>query len=332
MPEFAEREHISSTDLLRLCERFGLKPAERRMRIQVEESAALFGPGRGGFHFENIHAVRLLLQAVLTLCGLARRAKNNCAAYRVECQEHVFAELPPEFDGYTILHLADLHSDALADGGDGIIRLVSELTYDLAVCTGDYRFETVGDYLPCMDATARIAASIRAPDGFFGVLGNHDFLEMIPYLERGGIRILLNEHAVIRRGAVSITLSGVDDPHFYGTHDLGKALDGWEQGSFAILLAHSPEIAAEAAALGVNLYLCGHTHGGQICFPGTIPIIANASCGMKLVRGKWLQTAMTGYTSRGTGFSTAAARFFCPPEITLHTLRTGSDGRQNQTR
>jgi len=301
-----------------------LEWAERRLRIQVEESAALFGPGRGGFHFENIHAIRLLLHVFLAICGLARRARNNCAAYRVEHQEHLFTDLPHEFDGYTILQLADLHADALADGGAGIIRLISDLSYDLAVCTGDYRFETVGDYLPSMEATARISAAIRAHDGFFGILGNHDFLEMVPYLERGGMRVLLNEHSVIRRGATSLTLAGVDDPHFYGTHDLNKALNSSEKRSFTILLSHSPEIAGIAADAGVRLFLCGHTHGGQICFPGRIPIIANASCGPKLVRGVWTHESMTGYTSRGTGFSTAPARFFCPPEITIHTLRSGN--------
>lgn len=324
MSALAENEHISSTDLLILCERFGLEWAERRLRIQVEESAALFGPGRGGFHFENIPALRLLLQALLFLCGLNRRARKNCAAYRVEHREHFFVDLPPELNGYTILQLADLHADALTDNGDGIIRLISSLTYDLAVCTGDYRFETVDDYLPSMEATARISAAVHAPDGYFGVLGNHDFLEMVPYLEQGGLRILLNEHTVIRRGEACLTLAGVDDPHFYGTHDQDKALSGSPPGGFTLLLSHSPEIAGEAAAAGVNFFLCGHTHGGQICLPGMIPIIANASCEPGLVRGAWRKDNMIGYTSRGTGFSTAAARFFCPPEITLHILRSGT--------
>jgi predicted MPP superfamily phosphohydrolase len=154
-----------------------------------------------------------------------------------------------------------------------------------------------------------------------GILGNHDFLEIVPTLERLGLRMLLNERVSIVRGSAEIVVAGVDDPHFYGTHDLARALGSvGKDRSFTVLLAHSPEIVADAEKMGVGLYLCGHTHGGQICLPGGLPIIANASCGFRFNSGAWSSGRMRGYTSRGTGFSTAAARFFCPPEIALHTL------------
>jgi len=70
-----------------------------------------------------------------------------------------------------------------------------------------------------------------------------------------------------------------------------------------------------------DLHLSGHTHGGQICLPGGIPLIRNGNCPKEMIAGAWRYGKMHGYTSRGTGCCGVAARFFCPPEITVHTLR-----------
>lgn len=309
------------TDLPPLFERLGTDQAKRRLRLQVEHSATLFGAGRGHLHFENIHSIRIGLELILKFSGLAARARQNCAAYKLEQVELQFPSLPLAFDGYRILQLSDIHADALVDGGVGIVQMVSTLRYDLAVITGDYRYETNDDYTPCLVAMRSLLDALSASDGCFGILGNHDFLEFVPALERMGLRMLLNEQVPIRRGDAEILLAGVDDPHFYGSHDVARAVGEAARDQFTILLAHSPEIHAEAAQSGVDLYLCGHTHGGQICLPGGLPIIANASCGYRYLSGTWHHGAMQGHTSRGTGFSTAAARFFCPPEITLYTLR-----------
>jgi len=312
----------NAADLLALFERMGRESAERRMRLQVDHSAALFGAGRGSLHFENIHAIRVVLEALLKVSGLARLARRNCADYRLEQVETILPHLPHAFDGYRIVQLSDLHADALIDGGTGILALLKGLDYDLAVITGDYRFETNDDYLPCLIAMKPIVEQLAgASDGCYGILGNHDFLELVPSLERMGVRMLLNERVSIVRGNDALTLAGVDDPHFYGAHDLDRALAAETADVCTILLAHSPEIIVKAEQCGVDLYLCGHTHGGQICLPGGFPVIANASCGYRYLSGTWKYREMCGYTSRGTGFSTAAVRFFCPPEITLHTLK-----------
>ena len=312
----------TSADLLPLFDRMGRASAERRMRLQVDHSASLFGAGRGHLHFENIHSIRVVLEGLLKFSGLAGVARRNCADYRVERVETWFANLPEVFDGYRIVQLSDLHADALIDGGTGIVSMLKGLEYDLAVITGDYRFETNDDYGPCLLVMEPIVKQLlAAADGCYGILGNHDFLELAPTLERVGLRMLLNERVSIVRGDNAITLAGVDDPHFYGAHDLTHTLGTESADGFTILLAHSPEIITEAEQRGVDLYLCGHTHGGQICLPGGFPVIANASCGYRYLSGSWRHLEMAGHTSRGTGFSTAAARFFCPPEITLHTLK-----------
>lgn len=310
----------TAADLLPIFDRLGRNMAERRMLLQVEHSATLYGAGCGHLHFENVPAMRIVLEALLKMSGLARRARKNCAAYQVEQVAMHCTALPVEFDGYRIVHLSDLHADVLIDQGAGIVEALSRLEYDLAVMTGDYRFETHGDYAPCLEAMEPILQAVKAPDGCFGILGNHDFLEFVPSLERMGLQMLLNESVVIERRGAKILLAGVDDPHFYGAHDLSRAVGAMGRDTFTILLAHSPEIIAEAERAGVDLYVCGHTHGGQICLPMGLPIIANASCGYTYLSGTWRHGTTIGYTSRGVGFSTAAARFFCPPEITVYTL------------
>jgi predicted MPP superfamily phosphohydrolase len=144
---------------------------------------------------------------------------------------------------------------------------------------------------------------------------------MVPTLEEGGIQMLLNEHAVLEHSGEKIWLAGVDDPHYYETDNLDKALEGVPEDGFTILLAHSPEICRKAAFAGVDLYLCGHTHAGQICLPGGRPLLINSKCPHQCHSGLWSFEEMTGYTSRGAGTSSVDVRFNCPPEITVHTLR-----------
>ncbi|MDD2309708.1 MAG: metallophosphoesterase [Desulfuromonadaceae bacterium] len=298
---------------------------QTRLRLQSEKFSALLGAESAPAHQEEMQTITTAVDNLLKCTGFQGRARRNCFDYRLEKNEVYLPGLPPAFDGYTILHLSDLHADGLVDEGEGIMRIVETVPCDLAVMTGDFSSEEAGaHYEPCLEALAPIVRSISAQDGIFGVLGNHDLWEMVPELGRIGVQVLLNEAAQLRRGTADIVLAGVDDPHYYKCHDLKKALAAVAPDQVVILLSHSPEIAAEASRYGVDFYLCGHTHGGQICLPGGIALFANTSCIRSYVSGSWKCGTMQGYTSRGTGFSLAAARLFCPPEITLHTLHTGS--------
>ena len=93
-------------------------------------------------------------------------------------------------------------------------------------------------------------------------------------------------------------------------------------GELALLLSHSANGFDDAELVGVSVFLCGHTHGGQMCLPFGVPIITSARTPRRLASGPWRQGNMVGYTSRGVGTSAAAARFNCQPEVTLHTLNS----------
>jgi len=305
--------------------RMGRERLGARLELQLHHAADAYGGrGRLRLHPENIEPLYAVLDFALRAMGLARRGRRNAADYRLVRVEHRLPGLPKAFDGFTMLHLSDIHADGLVDPGGKLEAMLARIPCDLAILTGDYRFATHDDYAPCMARMGGIAAALAPTHGTLAILGNHDFVETAPLLEALGVSVLLNESWTLEREGGRLFVAGVDDPHFYAGHDLERALDGRKAGDAVVLLAHSPELYQEAAGAGVQLYLCGHTHGGQICLPGGFPVIVNAACPRRLTRGTWNSNGMRGHTSRGTGSSGLAVRFFCPPEVILHTLRCAS--------
>jgi predicted MPP superfamily phosphohydrolase len=130
----------------------------------------------------------------------------------------------------------------------------------------------------------------------------------------------MNEADTIVRGGQRIHIAGIDDAHFYRADNIEKAAANIPQDEFSILLTHTPEIYRQAAHAGFNLLLSGHTHGGQICLPGGIPITLDSVLPRRLGSGPWRHHGMHGYTSVGAGSSVVPVRFNCRPEITLHYL------------
>ncbi len=226
--------------------------------------------------------------------------------------------LPRPLEGMRILQLSDIHLDLDPQITAVIQQKLSGLDYDLAVITGDFRNTTDTDHELSVRETQTLISSIRRP--IFGVLGNHDFIEIVLPLEKSGLRFLLNEVEVVSHNGTELYLGGVDDPHFYKTHDLARVREAIPDNAFSILLCHSPETYRETAAHGFDIMLSGHTHGGQICLPGGIALIKVCKVPNRLLKGGWQYHHLVGYTSPGTGSCGVPLRFFCPPEITLHTL------------
>ena len=188
-----------------------------------------------------------------------------------------------------------------------------------AFLTGDYRAATFGNFEDALALIRRILARIERP--LYGVLGNHDTIRMVPDLEAMGIRMLLNECEPIEREAATIYLAGIDDAHFYRVDNIEKAGSRIPHDVFSILLSHTPEIYRQAAYAGFDLLLSGHTHGGQICLPGSIPLTLGSVLPRRFGAGAWTYHNMAGYTSTGVGSSIVPVRINCLPEVTLHRLR-----------
>ena len=293
----------------------------KRLLIEQGQLHSWERRGRGAFTLEHVPFHRIMLQTVFRVTWLRARGERNARNAVVRARRFEFDSLPPAFCGFTILHLSDIHADGLTGLTESLSERLHEFQADLCVLTGDYRYRAHG---PCHDVypnMEKILASVKARYGIVGVLGNHDAAEKVPQLERLGVTMLVNQSLELRHGGDTIWLVGLDDPHYYGCDDLPGALRGVPEETFKVLLVHTPELLAEAEASGVDLYLCGHTHGGQICLPFIGPLISGANCPRRYVRGAWRYKRMQGYTSAGVGVSVVPARFFCPPEIVLIELR-----------
>jgi predicted MPP superfamily phosphohydrolase len=307
--------------LLKLEQRLGRLHARQRLGIETDHEAQIFGQGLNFFHIENWYSVHSVIRNTLRLAGLYRRGRRNTARILVKHNDVAFKNLPPAFDGFTILHISDMHVDMNAGAMRRVVELVGDLPYDLCVLTGDYRGKTFGPFQAALDGVARVRAHLREP--VYGVLGNHDTVQMIPGLEAMGIKMLMNECAVIARRDQRIHLAGIDDAHYFRVDNIEKAGSQIPDGEFSILLSHTPEIYRQAAHADFDLILSGHTHGGQICLPGSIPVTLDSVLPRRMGAGAWRYHNMIGYTSVGAGSSVVAVRFNCPPEITLHHLRRG---------
>jgi uncharacterized protein len=310
---------MTETALQNLSKRIGAGHVDRRLKVETEHEAQLFGQGLIFFNLENWYSAPRIIRGMLKLTGLYGRARHNADHIIVRQNTFAFATLPPAFDNFTILHLSDLHADISKGAMRHLISIVGNLQYDICVLTGDYRGKTYGPFEASLDGISELRAELKGP--LYGVLGNHDSIWMAPSLEAMGIQMLFNECETIVRGVDHIHLAGVDDAHFYRADDVEKAASGLRHNAFSILLSHTPEIYDAAAGAGFDLMLSGHTHGGQLCLPGGVPIKLEAILPRSMGAGAWRHAGMAGYTSVGAGTSLLPVRLNCSPEITLHTLR-----------
>lgn len=266
-----------------------------------------------------------VLRTALRVLGLYRRGVQNAQAYRLVRDTLVIPDLPADLDGFRILHISDFHlSSRFPELASAMGRVLDGVEVELAVLTGDYRFGYFGptDYLPTQLRT--ILSGIHAPHGIVSVLGNHDTFAMGQLLEASGFPVLYNEGITLQAGRTTIWLCGIDEPHNFECDRVDAAVAGAPAGAYTILLAHTPERIREAEAQGVDLYLTGHTHGGQIRLPVLGALIKNANCDKDQVWGSWQYKRMTGYTTCGIGVTDVPVRFNCPPEAVLLTLRRPS--------
>ncbi len=332
-PEEASATTSTMQTLKRLEQRLGAVHARQRLGIEAEHETHVFGGGMSFFHLENWYSVHALIRGGLKLAGLYNRAQRNAHTIRTVHNEIELNALPAAFEGLRILHLTDLHLDMSNTIVDNLIKCVSAVDYDLCVLTGDYRFRTYGGAVEVIDRLARLREHITSP--VYAVLGNHDSVTMLPDMEDLDIHVLMNEHVRHTHKGETLFLAGIDDAHFFGVHDIAKALTDIPIEACAVLLSHTPEVYRQAAHAGADLLLCGHTHGGQICLPGGYPLTLDARIPRRFGNGAWHYANMIGYTSPGAGSSIVDVRLNCPPEITLHTLSRGGlvhqDGTSRET-
>jgi predicted MPP superfamily phosphohydrolase len=256
--------------------------------------------------------------------GLSAWSARNATRGAVETKRVriALARLPQSLSGYRIAQITDLHVGPTIGRAyvEDIVQRVNALKPDLVAVTGDL----VDGSVEQLGSLVEPIAQLKAPDGTFFVTGNHEYFapgleRWLRFLKERGLRVLRNERVPIR-GSEGFDLAGIDDltAKSYGRGhgaDLPRALAARNQARALVLLAHQPRQVKEAVALGVDLQLSGHTHGGQI-FPFSLLV--------RLFEPRLAGLFKLGHTqlyvSRGTGYWGPPMRLGAPAEITLIEL------------
>jgi uncharacterized protein len=228
--------------------------------------------------------------------------------------------LAPEFSGYRIVQLSDIHADRWMTSQriQKVVDRVNQMHPDLVVLTGDFVTRNAEEYTPNL----KVLKALTPMDKTLAILGNHDAWtnpDLVQQtLEAAGIDVLANQVVTLDRGLQQLHIGGVDD--VWAQRDrLQDVLAALPITGAAILLAHEPDFADTSAATGrFDLQLSGHSHGGQVRLPFMKKFFPPLA--YKYPMGQYQVGSMIQYTNRGLGSSGIPIRFNCRPEITIFTL------------
>ncbi len=229
--------------------------------------------------------------------------------------------LPATFRGTRVVFLTDIHHGPYTDLAyvQNIVRTTNLLEPDLILLGGDYSLRDAKYIAPCLD----MLGNLRAPMGVFGVMGNHDAWHGLQQTKDGlrhaGIHELSNDCQIFERGGDRFVLAGVEDL-WTGVPHIGDALRTARRDDPVLLLAHNPDYCETLKDRRVGLVLSGHTHGGQMVFPGGIAPFVPSWYGDKYLRGVVKAPETTVLVSRGLGTSMLPTRCGSRPEINVVTL------------
>jgi hypothetical protein len=248
------------------------------------------------------------------------------------------ANLPTEFDGYTLVVLADIHHSGPGRSRrlERMVTRTNDANADLVVLLGDYgasmkrsRALSAALYEQAFPALGFALRSLRSRDGVVAVLGNHDHYydgrRVAEWLRSTGAQVLINAHVVVQRAGRRLAIGGVGDALEDSVDPMGGAASR-PAGIPLVVLSHNPDgVLALSKDCGAALVLSGHTHGGQIVIPGYgAPVTFTRICGRRTASG-WVPNAIAPlYVSKGIG-AQWRVRFRCPPEVLVVRLRPADD-------
>lgn len=271
----------------------------------------------------RINAIVASDAPIRTLAGnwskIAKGAIDEANSLSLERVEIFLKRLPKKLDGFKIIHLSDTHHSPFTtlEHIERVVKVANRLKPDMFLLTGDY----VSHEREYIAPVAAVLGDLKAKYGVHACLGNHDHwtdAELVTHLFRGeGINMLVNEGFRLETARGSFWLAGVDD-YMVGKTDVAAALRGSFPDEMKLLLAHNPIIFREAARVGVDLTLSGHTHGGQIKVRSDEKRILPQR---KLKAGLHTRRNSQIYITRGIGTVVVPMRYQCPPEISLLELK-----------
>lgn len=276
-------------------------------------------PGRRLMIMQSINAATVGISAGLTAYGVYEaRRRPAVKEFDIEIRD-----LPSGLEGFKIVQITDIHAGLTVkrEFVERIVDMVNDLKPDLVAFTGDM----VDGSVKALRAEVEPFEKLNANYGVYFVTGNHEYYsgaeEWVAEARRLGMKVLMNEHEIVRAGDGKLLIAGVTDVSgggFYENHrsDPVKAIAGAPAADARILLAHQPRSLYDALPLGFDLLLTGHTHGGQF-FPWNFA----ASAGQPHLYGLHDHGGTRIYVSKGTGYWGPPVRLGSRSEIAVVTLK-----------
>jgi len=245
-----------------------------------------------------------------------------------------YRSLPKELDGFTILHLSDLHTSKYGLLERRAESIISSLSYDMCVITGD--LATTPKVLVDI---RRMLGSLHNKSPIYVVPGNSEYKpwvdtnDILQACEEQDFTVIANTNSRIIHHGACFVLVGLDDA-YSKMHDLTRAFNGIDDSAFIIALSHCPSIVDDLINHGSSLVLSGHTHGGQVRIPGIGVFWSHMRRNKKLNDGYYSPEQLSKYlgfdvgesklfVNRGLGTSRIHLRLNCRPEIALLRLCAG---------
>jgi predicted MPP superfamily phosphohydrolase len=238
---------------------------------------------------------------------------------RVEFQ---LADISPPLAGTRILHVSDLHLRSHWPGGlDDLLQRAQQRSPHIVLFGGDLA-QHMHHLQPALPHIQRLVTCIRGSCATLAVLGNHDGDLLEPHLVDWGVNVITTRAIDVSVNGAALEIIG-----FPGVERLDvdeayiRSISPRRAGVGRIILSHYPDLIRCADPIGADLFLAGHTHGGQICLPRGIPIIRHDSLRRKFCHGihRYKNTCII--VNRGIGFSSPLQmRAFCPSEVIEITL------------
>jgi predicted MPP superfamily phosphohydrolase len=226
------------------------------------------------------------------------------------------AKMAPGSPPIRILHLTDTHCDRWGPNEARLLDIVREEKPDLIAFTGD----AVNNPGEGVAAFRRLAGALKAPYGCYAVSGNWEvwFWDGLDLFQRTAFEELSGTQRVLDIRGNKVAISGVayDSPY-------AEALAAMPRDAFRILLYHTPDLVREPEIQAADLYLAGHTHGGQVCLPLYGAIVTMSKYGKAYESGLYREGACRLYVCRGLGMEGGIAprvRFCCRPEVAVLEL------------
>jgi hypothetical protein len=237
--------------------------------------------------------------------------------YRIDVTETTIRTTKLKSTSFRIVHISDLHCDNTPRNEERAVKIIQQLKPDIIVATGD--FLNRASALPRLQATLR---QLDAPLGEFAVKGNFEIgcWTRLDLFKDTGFRVLDRDTVVVTKQEDAIAVSGLS----FGLADAYRdVLQEPVDGRFHIFLFHTPDLIEDVRGLGVDLYLCGHTHGGQVALPLYGALITFSKFGKRYEAGRYEFDGTTLYVNRGLGLEPAPApqvRFLARPEIAVFDI------------